>query len=151
MEENGSAASSSDENSTEKAVKKSPESTPSEEKPAESRSSPVVVECIEDEDEYINVDELPNAKNESASNEAEDSKAESKSPEEIGEDLSATNSKKYGPKYCKSCDISFQYLSTFIAHKKYYCDSHSTDASPPLNGAESVVIPTNLATATNIV
>ncbi|KAL5238046.1 hypothetical protein ACI65C_005456 [Semiaphis heraclei] len=24
-------------------------------------------------------------------------------------------------KYCKVCDISFNYLSTFIAHKKYYC------------------------------
>lgn len=24
-------------------------------------------------------------------------------------------------KYCKACDISFNYLSTFIAHKKYYC------------------------------
>lgn len=24
-------------------------------------------------------------------------------------------------KYCKACDISFNYLTTFIAHKKYYC------------------------------
>lgn len=30
-----------------------------------------------------------------------------------------------GPKYCKSCDISFNYLSTFIAHKKYYCSSQA--------------------------
>ncbi|XP_073986653.1 zinc finger protein ush isoform X3 [Rhodnius prolixus] len=29
-----------------------------------------------------------------------------------------------GPRYCKSCDISFNYLSTFIAHKKFYCSSH---------------------------
>lgn len=31
---------------------------------------------------------------------------------------------KRGPitaKYCKTCDISFNYLSTFVAHKKYYC------------------------------
>ncbi|XP_022239094.1 uncharacterized protein LOC106457333 isoform X2 [Limulus polyphemus] len=32
--------------------------------------------------------------------------------------------KKQGPKFCKSCNISFKYLSTFIAHKKYYCSSH---------------------------
>lgn len=30
-----------------------------------------------------------------------------------------------GPKYCKSCDISFNYYSTFIAHKKFYCSSHA--------------------------
>lgn len=27
--------------------------------------------------------------------------------------------------YCKSCDITFTYLSTFLAHKKYYCSSHA--------------------------
>lgn len=32
---------------------------------------------------------------------------------------------KSGPKYCKSCDISFTYYSTFIAHKKFYCSSHA--------------------------
>lgn len=32
---------------------------------------------------------------------------------------------KAGPKYCKSCDISFNYYSTFIAHKKFYCSSHA--------------------------
>lgn len=31
---------------------------------------------------------------------------------------------KPGPKYCKSCDISFNYYQTFIAHKKFYCSSH---------------------------
>ncbi|XP_066290964.1 zinc finger protein ZFPM1-like [Branchiostoma lanceolatum] len=28
-------------------------------------------------------------------------------------------------KYCRSCDISFTNLSTFIAHKKFYCASHA--------------------------
>ncbi len=27
-------------------------------------------------------------------------------------------------KYCKQCDISFMYLSSFVAHKKHYCNSH---------------------------
>ncbi|KAG8232695.1 hypothetical protein J437_LFUL011442 [Ladona fulva] len=36
-------------------------------------------------------------------------------------------------KYCKSCDISFNYLSTFIAHKKFYCSSHH----PPAQGTTS--------------
>lgn len=34
-------------------------------------------------------------------------------------------SAKLGPKYCKSCDISFKYMSTFMAHKKFYCSSHT--------------------------
>lgn len=34
-----------------------------------------------------------------------------------------------GPKYCKSCDISFTYYSTFIAHKKFYCSSHAGEIS----------------------
>ncbi|XP_043665426.1 zinc finger protein ush isoform X1 [Vespula pensylvanica] len=36
---------------------------------------------------------------------------------------------KTGPRYCRSCDISFNYLSTFIAHKKFYCSSHAGEAS----------------------
>ncbi|XP_051164610.1 zinc finger protein ush isoform X1 [Leptopilina boulardi] len=36
---------------------------------------------------------------------------------------------KTGPRYCRSCDISFTYLSTFIAHKKFYCSSHTGEAS----------------------
>lgn len=31
-----------------------------------------------------------------------------------------------GPPYCKNCDISFTYLSTFIAHKKYYCTGRAS-------------------------
>ena len=27
--------------------------------------------------------------------------------------------------YCKQCDIPFVYLSTYLAHKKYYCSSHA--------------------------
>lgn len=41
----------------------------------------------------------------------------------------ANSSKKTGPKYCKSCDISFNYLSTFIAHKKFYCSSHAGETT----------------------
>ncbi|XP_024944046.1 zinc finger protein ush isoform X2 [Cephus cinctus] len=36
---------------------------------------------------------------------------------------------KTGPRYCRSCDISFNYLSTFIAHKKFYCSSHAGEVS----------------------
>ena len=35
--------------------------------------------------------------------------------------------------YCKECDIPFVYLSTYLAHKKYYCSSHAKErktASP---------------------
>ncbi len=37
--------------------------------------------------------------------------------------------KKTGPKYCRSCDISFNYLASFIAHKKYYCSSHTNESA----------------------
>ncbi|RWS17633.1 Zinc finger protein ush-like protein [Dinothrombium tinctorium] len=37
--------------------------------------------------------------------------------------------KKTGTKYCRSCDIPFKYLSSFIAHKKYYCSSHSNESA----------------------
>lgn len=30
-------------------------------------------------------------------------------------------------KYCKKCDITFNYYSTFIAHKKFYCKSEITE------------------------
>lgn len=34
-----------------------------------------------------------------------------------------------GTKYCKACDISFNYLSTFVAHKKYYCTAQPPDSA----------------------
>ncbi|KAJ8985562.1 hypothetical protein NQ317_011522 [Molorchus minor] len=36
---------------------------------------------------------------------------------------------KPGAKYCKSCDIYFNYYSTFMAHKKFYCSSHAGEIS----------------------
>ncbi|GLV42536.1 u-shaped [Carabus blaptoides fortunei] len=40
-----------------------------------------------------------------------------------------------GSKYCKSCDISFNYYSSFIAHKKFYCSSHAGEL--PNNAANN--------------
>ena len=34
-------------------------------------------------------------------------------------------------KHCKSCNITFTYMNTFLAHKKYYCSSHA-----PLGGGD---------------
>ncbi|CAG9769097.1 unnamed protein product [Ceutorhynchus assimilis] len=36
---------------------------------------------------------------------------------------------KPGAHYCKSCDIYFNYSSSFIAHKKFYCLSHAGEIS----------------------
>lgn len=137
-------------------MKKSPVDSvvSNEEKITENSVSPVAVDNIEDEDEYIEVDELPTIKSDllrSSSDVDEITKGDRKSPQDVIDDLSTNNNKKYGPKYCKSCDISFNHLSTFIAHKKYYCSSHSSTTSSSLNGAESIVIPTNMATAAHIV
>nr|CAD7407891.1 unnamed protein product [Timema poppensis] len=54
-------------------------------------------------------------------------------------DLSGNNNKKIGPKYCKSCDISFNYLSTFIAHKKFYCSSHAGESTANRTAETSVL------------
>ncbi|GAB6023190.1 hypothetical protein CHUAL_008012 [Chamberlinius hualienensis] len=44
-----------------------------------------------------------------------------------GDGANNSGVRRSGPKYCKSCDISFTYLSTFIAHKKFYCASHASE------------------------
>jgi hypothetical protein len=36
-------------------------------------------------------------------------------------------SDKTSPRYCRQCDITFMYMSTFVAHKKYYCHSHAAE------------------------
>lgn len=50
-----------------------------------------------------------------------------------------------GPKYCKTCDIKFNYLNTFIAHKKFYCksgivDHHDTTGSSPTQPNNNSVV-----------
>lgn len=53
--------------------------------------------------------------------------------EEPKEDDLLQEAAKPGPKYCKSCDISFTYYSTFIAHKKFYCSSHAGEIAASNN------------------
>ncbi|CAG9853701.1 unnamed protein product [Phyllotreta striolata] len=52
---------------------------------------------------------------------------------------------KPGSKYCKSCDIYFNYYSTFVAHKKFYCSSHAGEIA---NAASNNNINNNSATRT---
>ncbi|CAH1109133.1 unnamed protein product [Psylliodes chrysocephalus] len=40
---------------------------------------------------------------------------------------------KPGSRYCKSCDIYFNYYSTFVAHKKFYCSSHAGEITAASN------------------
>ncbi|XP_030760714.1 zinc finger protein ush isoform X2 [Sitophilus oryzae] len=49
---------------------------------------------------------------------------------------------KTGPNYCKSCDIYFNYLSTFIAHKKFYCSSHAGEITSANNNNNTATRPT---------
>ncbi|XP_075213060.1 zinc finger protein ush isoform X2 [Lycorma delicatula] len=95
-------------------------------------------EPVDEEEEYIEVEEIPTIKSEPISkgdDSATLSGPESPSVESAHvddctpDDLSINNNKKAGPKYCKSCDISFNYLSTFIAHKKFYCSSHAGETA----------------------
>lgn len=44
----------------------------------------------------------------------------------------SSSSGNAGENYCKSCDISFNYVSSFNAHKKFYCSSQvSSDTEAP--------------------
>ncbi|XP_014214571.1 zinc finger protein ush [Copidosoma floridanum] len=54
---------------------------------------------------------------------------------------------KSGPRYCRSCDISFNYMSTFIAHKKFYCSSHAGEASNNNNNNNNTGATAAVATA----
>ncbi|GBN32875.1 hypothetical protein AVEN_122540-1 [Araneus ventricosus] len=58
---------------------------------------------------------------------------------EEGQCPSGAFSSKSGPKYCKSCDISFNYLSNFLAHKRFYCTPKSGEVSgQETNSVQSV-------------
>ncbi|KAK4879651.1 hypothetical protein RN001_007797 [Aquatica leii] len=45
--------------------------------------------------------------------------------EKVKQEVDQDGPNKHGGKYCKSCEISFKYHSTYIAHKKFYCSSHA--------------------------
>lgn len=60
----------------------------------------------------------------------------------LSPDLNILNT---GPQYCKTCDITFNYLKTYIAHKKFYCkdmkiadNTNQNGPSPP--SAANVVL-----------
>lgn len=73
------------------------------------------------EDDEVKIKSEPNA-NETELIDVEEVKTQSISDSE-SEILQEAS--RPGPKYCKSCDISFTYYSTFVAHKKFYCSSHA--------------------------
>lgn len=54
---------------------------------------------------------------------------------------------KHGPKYCKSCDISFNYYSTYVAHKKFYCSSHTGEIASAATNNNN---PTTRSTETSV-
>lgn len=47
----------------------------------------------------------------------------SNSPPNVDMNLLSPN----GSKYCKTCDITFTYANTFIAHKKFYCKANKVE------------------------
>ena len=48
----------------------------------------------------------------------------------VEERAGAESSSAAAAPYCKNCDISFTYLSTFMAHKKYYCTESAPGVAP---------------------
>lgn len=76
-------------------------------------------EAIEPEVIIAPVEEVPKE-------EPVDESLEGKSKEESEkEDEALKDESKQRNKYCKSCDISFKFHTTYIAHKKFYCSSHA--------------------------
>lgn len=66
----------------------------------------------------------------------------------ISEEEILQEAAKPGAKYCKSCDIYFNYYSTFIAHKKFYCSSHAGEISAASTNNNNN--PTSRATETSV-
>lgn len=77
-------------------------------------------EAIEPEVIIAPIDENVHHTNATIKDEFLDAKLKTSTEEEILQEAA-----KPGAKYCKSCDIYFNYCSTFIAHKKFYCSSHA--------------------------
>ena len=59
----------------------------------------------------------------------EDSKVSIKNTDDVntGDEGVSSNNNKTGPKYCKSCNISFTYHDNFLTHKKFYCRRSEPD------------------------
>ena len=39
--------------------------------------------------------------------------------------------KNSGQKYCETCDIKFNYMKSYIAHKQFYCKSKQNENESP--------------------
>ncbi|XP_058453292.1 zinc finger protein ush isoform X2 [Malaya genurostris] len=44
-----------------------------------------------------------------------------------------------GPNYCAPCDITFNYVNTYIAHKKFYCKNIQQDGGTSVGGAPASI------------
>lgn len=101
----------------------------------------------DEDEEYIEVEELSSSVkteplrivnvDDSRTNQGSPNNENAVNEDTNVDDLSINNNKRSGPKYCKSCDISFTYLSTFIAHKKFYCSSHTSETSTTNSNSSS--------------
>lgn len=45
-----------------------------------------------------------------------------------------------GQKHCKTCDIKFNHLRSFIAHKQYYCKSRLAEHDPSVSPTQPNVV-----------
>ncbi|CAA9994383.1 unnamed protein product, partial [Nesidiocoris tenuis] len=114
------------------------ETSPEEPEDARVVEAPTVVGP--EEDEYIEVEDVPGLP---VKEEVVDEPSIKIEPDDDVEDKTINNNRQSPgavggiaggvagtPKYCETCDISFTYLSTFIAHKKFYCTGVvTTDSS----------------------
>ncbi|XP_066963740.1 zinc finger protein ush isoform X2 [Macrobrachium rosenbergii] len=49
---------------------------------------------------------------------------------EISESASSNNNGKDTPRHCKACNITFSYLESFLAHKRFYCTKPESSTPP---------------------
>ncbi|XP_062548859.1 zinc finger protein ush isoform X2 [Armigeres subalbatus] len=57
-----------------------------------------------------------------------------------------------GPNHCDACDITFNYVNTFIAHKKFYCKKSQQDGgAAPSGGAPASIRAASAGSPNNVV
>nr|XP_018917128.1 PREDICTED: zinc finger protein ush [Bemisia tabaci] len=98
-----------------------------------------------EEEEFIDVDDITIKSEPMDDNSNQNAEMNAASPEDTNSlPETLNNNKKFGSNYCKSCDISFNYVNSFLVHKKYYCSSHqANEATNGNNNAKPHARPTS--------
>lgn len=111
------------------------------------KSVPVVDNVIVKE-EVIDPEVVVGSVDDTVKEKVADIECEDKIKQESNPDSVQSNDEsKDTNKYCKSCNIAFNYYTTYVAHKKFYCSSHAGEIT---NANTNNNNPTNRAAETSV-